>query len=344
MRAVVMRNNKLVVDNIPAPVLGPGDVLVKTLACGICGTDLHALKFAETLVAGSPSSGGMFAIDPSRNIVMGHEFCGEVVDYGPKTRKRFKVGTHVCSMPVVIRSTGDEYIGYSSEHPGGFGEMMRLTETNLIEVPSDLPPEVAALTEPLAVGFHAVAMARLGRHDVSLVMGCGPVGLSIIAALKLSGAEPIVAADFSPYRRELAVKMGADIAIDPREKSPYETFTSDGSASRPAAIFECVGVSGMLDQIMANAPRHTKIIVAGLCMERDNIYTMSGIHKELNLQFVLGYNRDEFERAFRKIRKGKLRVEPLITGKVGVKGVAKAFEDLSSPGQHAKIIVEPWRS
>src|SRR5215472_474064 len=155
MRAVVMRNSRLVVDDVPAPTPGRGEVLVKTLACGICGTDLHALKFAKTLVAGSRCSGGIFAIDPNRDIVMGHEFCAEVLDYGPGTRRRFKVGTRVCSVPSLSRGADDEGIGYSSEHPGGFGEIMRLSEINLHEVPDELSSEVAALTEPMTVGYHA---------------------------------------------------------------------------------------------------------------------------------------------------------------------------------------------
>lgn len=344
MRAVVMRNKKLVVDSIPVPTPGPGEVLVRTLACGICGTDLHALQFAETLVGGSGRSSGMFAMDPKRDMVMGHEFCAEVVDYGLGTRKRFKPGTRVCSIPVLMRSTGSESIGYSNENPGGFAEMMRLTESLLLEVPDGLSPEVAALTEPMAVGYHAVAKARLEGRDVSLVIGCGPVGLSVIAALKLKGAAPIVAADLSQRRRELAVEMGADIVMDPREKSPWETFRTGGSARRPAVIFECVGVPGVIDDIMFNAPRHARIVVAGLCMESDHIYPMFGIHKELNLHFVLGYTGDEFATTLRNIRKGKLRVQPLITGKVGVEGVANAFAQLRSPEHHVKILVEPWHT
>jgi threonine dehydrogenase-like Zn-dependent dehydrogenase len=344
MRAVVMRNNRLVVDDVPVPTPGPGEVLVKTLACGICGTDLHALRFAEALVRGSRCSGGMFAIDPHRDVVMGHEFCAEVLDYGAGTRKRFKVGTRVCSAPSLARNTGDEGIGYSSEHPGGFGEMMRLTERNLLEVPEELSTEVAAMTEPMAVGYHAVLKAQLARRDASLVIGCGPVGLSVIAALKLTGAAPITAADLSVRRRELAIEMGADIVVDPKEKSPYEIFRTGVSSRRPAVIFECVGVPGMIDEIMFNAPRHTKIIVAGLCMERDNMYPISGLYKELNLHFVLGYTGYEFADTFRNIRKGKLRVQPLITDKVGVEGVAKAFVELGSAAHHGKILVEPWRS
>jgi threonine dehydrogenase-like Zn-dependent dehydrogenase len=344
MRAVVMRNNQLVVDDVPFPAPGRGEVLVKTLACGICGTDLHALKFAKTLIGGSRCSGGMFAIDPDRDIVMGHEFCAEVLDYGPGTRRRFKAGTRVCSTPSLSRAAGDEGIGYSSEHPGGFGEMMRLCEDNLLEVPGDLPTEVAALTEPMAVGYHAVIKARLEKRDASLVMGCGPVGLSIIAALKLKGAAPIIAADLSPRRRDLAIQIGADAVIDPKEKSPYETFRTGTSAHRPAVIFECVGIPGMIDEIMFNAPPNAKIIVAGLCMERDNLYLLSGIHKELSLQFVVGYTGYEFAETFRSIRKRKVRLDPLITGKVGIEGVANAFGELGSSGQHCKILVEPWRS
>jgi len=344
MRAVVMRNNQLVVDSVSEPTPGPGEVLVKTIVCGICGTDLHALRFAEALVGGSRRSGGIFAIDPNRDIVMGHEFCAEVVDYGPGTRKRFRVGTRVCSTPSLSRASGDEGIGYSSENPGGFGELMRLTESNLLEVPKELSSDVAALTEPMAVGFHAVTKARLEKRDVSLVIGCGPVGLSVIATLKLKGAAPIVAADLSLRRRELAVQMGADLVIDPREKSPYGVFQTGGSTRQPAVIFECVGVPGIIDEIMFNAPRDTKIIVTGLCMERDNMYLLSGLHKELNIQFALGYTGYEFADTFHNIRKGKLRLEPLITGKVGIDGVVEAFEELGSPGHHAKILVEPWRS
>ena len=344
MRAVVMRNNTLVVDEVSAPTPRWGEVLVKTLACGICGTDLHALKFARTLVAGSRDAGGLFAIDPDKGVVMGHEFCAEIVDYGPGTRRRLKPGTRVCSIPVLTRTAGDESIGYSCENPGGFGEMMRLTESNLVEVSSHLSPDEAALTEPLAVGCHAVAMARLERRDIPLVIGCGPVGLAIIAALKMHGVGPIVAADYSIGRRELAAQLGADIVLDPRETSPYGTFAAYGAARRAAVIFECVGVPGIIDDIMFNAPRHTKIVIAGLCMERDHIYPLSGIHKELNLQFVLGYTRTEFDFAHRKLRKGKFNVQPLITGKVGIGGVAKAFEELGTPGRHAKIIVEPWRN
>jgi threonine dehydrogenase-like Zn-dependent dehydrogenase len=361
MRAAVMRDKKLVVDNVPTPEPGPGESLVKTLACGICGSDLHALKYAERLVENSKKSGAPFAMDLKRDIVMGHEFCAEIVDYGPHTQKRLKPGTRVCAMPVLIRATGVEAVGYSNENPGGYGELMRLTELLLLEVPNGLSTERAALTEPMAVGYHAVQKARLSKDDAPLVIGCGPVGLAVIAALKLSGAHPIVAADFSPRRRELAQQMGADHVVDPKEKSPYDSWKqmaaySDpskapmlppwlpGPALRPAVIFECVGVPGVIESIMASATANARIVVVGVCMERDHIEPLTGISKELNLQFVLGYSAEEFTATLTNLAEGRVSGDPLITGKVGVEGVAKAFEDLASPETHAKILVEPWHN
>lgn len=359
MRAAVMRNRKLMVDDVPTPKPGPGEVLVKTLACGICGSDLHTLKFGDKLVEASRRSEGLFLMDLDRDMVMGHEFCAEIVDYGPATTRSLKPGTRVCSVPVVLRNTGIEAVGYSNDNSGGYGEFMCLTEALLMEVPSTLATDHAALTEPMAVGYHAVRMARLQQRDVALVIGCGPVGLSIIAALKLSGVSPIVAADFSPRRRELALQMGADVSVDPGEHSPYESWKevavdrsgavpaapwSTGPALRPAVIFECVGIPGMIDEVMLHAPRDARIVVAGVCMQRDQFEPVFGINKELSLQFVIGYSIEEFAATLYNLAEGKLSAEVMITGKVGVEGVARAFEELASPQHHAKILVEPWRS
>src|SRR5271170_1464021 len=293
MRAAIMRDKKIVVGDVATPAPGAGEVLVKTLACGICGSDLHALKYAEKMVESSRRSGAPFMMDLKRDIVMGHEFCAEVVDYGPDTQKRLKVGTRVCAMPVLISARGVEAVGYSNDNPGGYGELMRLTEFLLLEVPNGLSTERAALTEPMAVGYHAVQKARLGKDDAPLVIGCGPVGLAVIAALKLGGVHPIVAADFSPRRRELALKMGADVVVDPKEKSPYESWKEmaveapsgakaepsfvSGPRHRPAVIFECVGVPGVIDQIMAAAPRGARVVVVGVCMEDDRIHPFFGV-------------------------------------------------------------------
>ena len=356
MRAAVMRNRQLVVAEVPAPEPGPGEVLVRTLACGICGSDLHALKHADRFVETARRAGRGAVMDLGRDVVMGHEFCAEIVDHGPHTARTLKAGTRVCSRPMLMRETGPQAIGYSNDHPGGYGEYMRLTEALLLPVPDGMPTELAALTEPMAVGLHAVQKAQLARGDAPLVIGCGPVGLAVIAALRLLDIRPIVAADFSPRRRELALALGADEAVDPAKTAPWQTWREaavwreparaserpswlPGPPLRPAVVFECVGVPGVLDQIMAAAPRDARIVVVGVCMEPDTIYPMLGIVKELALQFVLGYTQDEFAATLGHLAEGRIRATPLITGRVGVDGVPGAFDALASPERHAKIVV-----
>jgi threonine dehydrogenase-like Zn-dependent dehydrogenase len=358
MRAVAMLDHKLHLREIPMPKPGPGEVLVKTLACGICGSDLHALKHTEKMVEASRRAGGAFVMDIQRDVVMGHEFCAEIVDYGPGTPKRLATGTRVCALPILVRPTGVVTVGYSNDDPGGYAEYMKLMEPLLLPVPQSLSTEHAALTEPMAVGLHAVKKAKLSPDDVPLVIGCGPVGLAVIAALKLEGVRPIVAADFSPRRRELALAVGADEVVDPAKNSPYDTWRGlaawrdpskapplppwmPGPALRPAVIFECVGVPGVIHTIVQNAPAQARIVVVGVCMERDHIEPMMGITKELNVQFVLGYTPEEFAATLNHIARGEMKVDSLITGRVGLAGVADAFESLASPERHAKILVEP---
>jgi threonine dehydrogenase-like Zn-dependent dehydrogenase len=339
MKAAIFRDGDIVVGSLPEPVPAKGQVLVKTLACGICGSDLHAAKHAHRMVAVTKRIPGRVPMDLSRDVVFGHEFCCEVLDYGPATERTLKPGTRVCSMPLMMEGDGPKGMGYSNTYVGGFAERMLLSAPLLLEVPNGLPTEHAALTEPLAVGVHAVEKAALKGDEAPLVVGCGPVGLAVIAALRLKAVRPIVAADFSPKRRELAAKMGADVVVDPAEEPPYARL----DPARRTAIFECVGVPGVLQQMLENAPRDARVIVAGVCMEPDTIEPMFGIVKELSLQFVLGYTPDEFARSLRLLADGEVDAEALITGKVGLDGVKKSFVELGNPERHTKILVEPWR-
>ncbi len=360
MRAAIFRNGDLVVDTLPDPEPAAGQVLVKTLACGICGSDLHAFHHAPRMVEFAERQGVKSSMDLTRDIVFGHEFCAEILDHGPGSAKTLKAGTRVCSFPVTFDASGVKTIGYSNDVPGGYAEQMVLSEMLLLEVPNGLSAEHAALTEPMAVGWHAVQKAKLTKEDIPLVIGCGPVGLAVIAGLKIAGVGPIIAADFSPARRALAEKMGADIIVDPAEKSPYKRWAEEatpegydpqnlmtlmglGPQMRPGVIFECVGVPGVIQQVLEGAPRNARIIVVGVCMEQDRFEPFFAISKELNLQFVLAYSPEEFAQSLRHIAEGQIDVAPLVTGEVGVEGVKQAFADLANPEIHAKILVEPWR-
>jgi threonine dehydrogenase-like Zn-dependent dehydrogenase len=339
MKAAIFRGGDIVVDTLPEPVPAQGQVLVKTLACGICGSDLHAAKHAPRMVEVSRRIPGRVPMDLSRDVVFGHEFCCEVLDYGPGTARRFKSGSRVCSMPLMMEADGPKGMGYSNTYIGGYAEQMLLSAPLLLEVPNGLPTEHAALTEPLAVGVHAVEKAGLKGDEAPLVIGCGPVGLAVIAALRLKGVRPVVAADFSPKRRELAAKMGADTVVDPTQEQPYARL----DAAKRAVLFECVGVPGILQQMFEAAPRDARVVVVGVCMEVDTIEPMFGIVKELSVQFVLGYTPEEFARSLRLLADGAIDAEALITGKVGLGGVKGAFAELGNPERHTKVLVEPWR-
>src|SRR5450432_1027354 len=256
MRAAVMNDWKLRVDDIPEPVPGTGQVLTKVLACGICGSDLHLLKHGREqrevgakLNEGLPADPmGMQMFEPDIDMVMGHEFCCEVVEVGPDV-SNLAAGDVVVSMPVAFDTGGVHGIGFSNKYPGGYSELMVLNEMLSMKVPNGLPVDLAALTEPLAVGVHAVAKSRITAGEAAVVLGCGPVGLACIAELKMRGIGPVVAADFSPKRRSLAELLGADVVVDPREVPAIEAWRNvDGT--KQLVIFEAVGVPGMINEAM----------------------------------------------------------------------------------------------
>lgn len=364
MRAAIFRKGEIVVDKLPEPTPGHGQVLAKTLACGICGSDLHARVHAERMNAALKHVPWRKGMDLTRDIVFGHEYCCEILDHGPGCDKRFKVGARVVSVPRMMVDGALQGIGYSNENVGGYAERMLLGESFLLEVPNGLASDHAALTEPLAVGMHAVAKARIDGGEVPLVVGCGPVGLAVIAALKRKRRSvnlgPIVAADYSPRRRALAQRMGADVVVDPAAASPFQTWEEHARLTpaelatlppllatltrlKPALVFECVGVPGMIQMVFERAPQDARVIVVGVCMETDRQEPLLAIFKELNLQYVLAYTADEFADALRLLAEGDVEAEALVTGRVGLDGVAERFAALASPERHVKIMIEPWR-
>jgi threonine dehydrogenase-like Zn-dependent dehydrogenase len=195
----------------------------------------------------------------------------------------------------------------------------------------------------MAVGVHAVERARIRPADSAVVIGCGPVGLAVIAGLRLQNIEPIVAADFSPMRRSLAQHLGAHVVVDPGERSAFSSW-SQVAPARPPVVFECVGVPGIVPEIIREAPRLARVVVVGVSMEEDRIKPMVAVVKEVSLLFSFGYSLDEFSQTLHAIADGRIDVEPLITGRVGLEGVPGAFDELEHPDRHAKILVEPDRT
>ena len=380
MKAVVCENTKLEVADVPDPTPGPGQLLINVQRAGICGSDLHARYHGDDVADICAEMGYPDFMRSNQAVVLGHEFVGEVVGHGPGTRKHAKVGSNVVAMPLLRRGQDIHTTGLSTEAPGAYAEQMLVEESLAFTVPDDMPVELAVLTEPMAVGLHAVRRGEVKKGDVAVVIGCGPVGLAVISMLKASGVKTVVASDFSPGRRDLARRCGADVVVDPEQGSPYSAGGDHGhletmpavlglaidamdklrriplvpwnriwqaaeavgaaTPKRPV-IFECVGVPGMLEQIVSSAPIFSRVVVVGVCMEPDRLRPAVAINKEIDLRFVLGYTPPEFHETLQLLARGKVNAAQIVTGSVGLGGVDHAFTALGDPEVHAKIIIDP---
>lgn len=377
MKAVTCHAGELSVVDIPAPEPQAGQLVLDVVRTGICGSDLHARVHADAAADAARSAGYDALMRPHDTVVFGHEFCGEVAERGPGTS--LKEGTLAVSYPLIRHGSVVHPLGLTRHAPGAYADQVAVEAALTFAVPNGLPAEVAALTEPLAVAHHAVRRGQVGAKQVAVVVGCGPIGLAVILMLKAAGVRTVVASDFSAGRRALAERCGADVVLDPEVDSVWAEVNARGqfkdapalfaeavsateklrsipllpwaqvmrAAERLGAlpsgpvIFECVGVPGILDQIMASAPLASRIVVVGVCMGDDTIRPSIAINKEIDLRFVLAYTPTEFHETLHMLANGTVDPALLVTGTVGLNGVQAAFDALGDPEKHAKILIDP---
>jgi threonine dehydrogenase-like Zn-dependent dehydrogenase len=375
MRAVSCADGVLSVVEVDDPVPGHGQLVLDVLRTGICGSDLHAREHADDLADVLSEVAYDDFMRRDRPTVMGHEFVGTVRERRRGGPRELREGILAVAMPIRRAAGGTHLTGLSPYAPGGYAEQVLVEQPLTFAVPNGLAPETAALTEPMAVGLHAVNQSGVSRRDTAVVLGCGPVGLAVIAWLKARKVRHVVAADLSPGRRELARRMGADVVVDPTVDSPYDggRFMTEvpklldlavGSmrplrvvpgwqhvfraadrlgATVPSGpvVFECVGVPGMIESVVTAAPLHSRIVVVGVCMGPDSFRPSMAINKEVELRFVIYYTPLEFRDALHALADGTVDASPLVTGTVGLDGVATAFDALRDPERHAKILIDP---
>jgi threonine dehydrogenase-like Zn-dependent dehydrogenase len=378
MRAVACQHAEFALIELPEPDPGPGQVRIEVTRCGICGSDLHARhgidQWADLAVKVGYDRFGR----SDQAVVFGHEFSGRVAEYGPGCREELASGAAVVALPLLRNEGGIDTTGLSQHAPGAYAEQVLVQESLMMPVPNSLDPAVAALTEPMAVALHAVRRGEVGKRDAAIVIGCGPVGLGVILMLKATGVRTVIASDFSSGRRALAERCGADFVVDPSGDSPYEPRGDPGwLSSLPEAlelaldtrekldrlpfgwwhawrlaeraglgpkrpvIFECVGVPGVIAEIVDSAPLFSRVVVAGVCVGPDSFTPALAINKEVDLRFVLGYTPLEFRDTLHMLADGKVDPRAMMTGTVGLGGIPDAFSELADPEKHAKILIDP---
>lgn len=345
MRAALLRRDQIVVENVVDPKPGPGDVVVKVLACGICGSDLHMGQHMHHIIENGKAAGvptAEFERTVNEGVVLGHEFVGEIVDFGPQTQRTLSTGQRVCSMPFVLKAGAPVLVGSNPETNGAYAEYMLLTEALLLPVADNVTNEAAAFVEPVGIAIHAVNKSAITTEHAAVVVGCGPIGLAIIAVLKARGVKHIVASDLSARRRELAGVMGATHVVNGANESVIAKAAAVAPAA-PVIVFENTGARGMLNRLVLEASQNSTIVVTGIAPGNDSFMPLVAVGKELNFKFVIYYTPQEFAEALEMVRAGTVKAGPLITGTVGLDGVAQAFKDLADPERHAKIIIDPSR-
>ena len=187
MKAVVCKEARLNVVDRRDPVPGKGQALLSVLRCGICGSDLHARQHCDHWNSLMVRTGYNGFMRSDQEVVFGHEFCGEVLDHGPGSSKKIRSGTRVCALPLLRHGESIDLIGLSGRSSGAYAERVVVEESLMMPVPNGLSADLAALTEPMAVAWHAVRRGEVKKKDVAIVIGCGPVGLGVICRAQDDG-------------------------------------------------------------------------------------------------------------------------------------------------------------
>ena len=335
MKAAVYHHpgEPLAIENVKQPKPGANELVVKVHACGICGTDLHATQHPLD--------------SPDKGLVLGHEFVGTIEAVGDGVIGSWAVGEAVCSLPFIacgvceaclagrpFECATQKIIGL--DIPGGFAEYVVTGAAETLRLPPDLTLEMAVLTEPLAVGRHAVVEAKTDAADTVLVMGAGPIGLAVILWCRYVGVKSIIVIEGKPARAQMAKDLGATELLNPDQDLVAELTALEFS---PTVVFECAGVPGLIQKgIELLAPRG-RVIVVGLFDGEDRFVPQLALVKQLQLIFTIAYTRDDFQNVIDALASGSIDPSPMITRVVSLDDMPDAFESLRDTNSDCKIVV-----
>jgi threonine dehydrogenase-like Zn-dependent dehydrogenase len=344
MRAVVLRDDRLEVRDTDDPVPGSGELLLRTLSTAICASDVHFMDHPD-LAIDDPTGRSLY--DPHQDIVLGHEFVGEVVGHGPDCSEAFPVGTRVTSIPVRLVDGGAGGMRIIGQHPqaqGSFAELLVIPELMARAAPGDVTDDAVAVVDAFAVGEFYVRSSRIEADEVPIVVGAGAIGLSAVAALASRGVEPIIVSDFNAERRRLAERFGAHVLVDPAERSPFDAWLElvlqRGLAGAPV-VFECVGAAGLLQSLVERSVMGTRIYAAGGWYTGDTVDCTTATRQGVTIQFGGGPQPEDWYGTLDAVCNGRLDPLPSIGKVIGLDEVPDALDLARRSAGPPRIVVRP---
>jgi (R,R)-butanediol dehydrogenase/meso-butanediol dehydrogenase/diacetyl reductase len=328
VKAVVLNEDRsLSVVEQPDPEPGAGEVVVRVSGCGICGSDLHSV-----------------AMMGPAGTVLGHEIAGVVDELGPGV-SNVKTGDVVAVRPFAGCGTCKYCVAGRADHcasfelvgfqrPGGYAERTVAVANELFALPTAARAEDHALVEPFAVARRGLRRGGLVAGESVIVLGAGPIGLAVTHWARALGAGTITVSDPLQQRRDLAVQLGADHAVDPGE-------ITDAAADGAALVVECSGTRSLIDQAMQLAAVDGRVAVVGMCLANDTIFPWWGLHKELDVRFSIYYGRQDFTDTIDAFASGALAPDGLVTETIGLDAVPERFARLQTEADAGKVIITP---
>lgn len=340
MKAAVFNEigKPLEIKDVEKPQAGPGELLIKVEACGICGSDLHAIHAPGFLSTGQ---------------ILGHEYAGEVVEIGPGAVGDWQLGDRVTAIGGKICGTcvacqRGEYIecpdlvlqGYDQRMQGAFTEYVTCFSPFAVKLPDNVSLRDAASAEPLNVGLAAWRLGAVPTGGSVMIVGAGPIGLSLIKWARFFGARDIVVSEMAPARMELAKEVGATLVIDAsKEENPFAAMEK-AIGRRASVVFECVG-RPLFEKLVSQMPYKAHLVMCGTGLEQENFTVFNTSRKAPQVSFLLGSDLDDFKFVIEMLANGRMSVAPLCSGEIGLDQVPEMFEELQQPNQHCKVVVTP---
>lgn len=319
----------LVIEDLPDPEPGPGDVLIKVHRCGICGTDLSMTK------------GEMWDYAPGGQL--GHEYSGEVVAVGSEVG-RLRVGDKLAVLPTASCGHCPGCAGHNpilcltpQSMMLGFAEFARVPASVAVKLPDTLSLADGALIEPLAVSLYGVRQSGMVAGDSVVVLGGGTVALYTIYWARRLGARRIVAMSRSPRRKELCLAMGADAFVTYGDNEVGEVIELLGGP--PDVVFECVGSEGMLGKSVLHVRQYGTIVSLGFCTHPDPMMPAMAAYKCATIKFMVGYTMRDFVYIAEQVDKGHCDPKAIISSTVPLTDMVATFESLRSPNNETKVHV-----